>query len=112
MNTDRAPQCINRNASHFSNELRKASSVCITKYDQICASILGGADGRQRVSRILSIAVEKMFRVVQYLAPLRFKMCNRIADHREVFLQSDLEYLDNMEWPSFADDCDRGRIRI
>ena len=86
------------------HEIREASAVGFAEDDEIRAGFVRGFYGLERIFGILPVAVEKMFGVVQHLAPVRLQMANRIGDHREVFLQRDLKDLRDVQRPRLADD--------
>ena len=94
------------------DELGQSAAVCLAKDDEIGTGICGGLDGFERVFGVFFEAVEEVLGVVEHLAAVLLQVGDRISDHGEVFLESDLEDLGDVERPGLADDGDDGRLRI
>ena len=94
------------------DEFRQGSAIRFAEHHEVCAGIGSGFDGLERVIGIFAEAVEEVLGIIQHLATVLFEVSDRIRDHREVFLQSDLEDFRDMQRPGFAHDGHGGRFRI
>ena len=99
-------------ARHPFDKIRQVSAIRFAKHDQVRTGIARRFHRAQRVVRIFLVAVEKMFGVVEHLAPVLFQMRHGVRDHREIFLERDVENLGHMQRPRLADDGHGGRLRI
>ena len=99
-------------ARRLRDELRQRSAIGIAQHQQVRTRAVRRAQRRQRVVRIVLVAVEKMLRVVEHLASVAFQKRHGVRDHREVFLPRHPEHLDHLERPRFAHDRHGGRLRV
>ena len=99
-------------ASDFFDKLRQGTAIGFAQHNQISTGIAGGLDGLERVLGIFAEAVEKVLGIVQHLATVLLQVGNGVGDHREVFLQGDLEDLGDVQGPGLAHDGDGRRLRI
>ena len=94
------------------DELGQTPAIRLAEHDEIGTRVVRRLHGFQRIRRIFPVAVEKVLGVIEHLAALRLEVTHGVGDHREVFLERDLEDLGDMQRPRLADDRHRGRLRI
>ena len=94
------------------NLLGHAPAVGVAEHEDFCPAFPCGAQGIQRVDGVGLVPVEEMFGVVDDLAAVAALRCSDgVRDHLDVFLQSDVQDLLDVQIPAFAEDGDHRRLR-
>ena len=88
------------------------AAVGVAECQRRSAAVSGRSQGRQRIRRVVLVAVEVMLGVVHPLSPVRAHVRDRVADHLEVFFGRGAQHGFDVEQPALAEDRDDGRMRF
>ncbi len=92
--------------------LGQRAAVGVAEDDDRGAGILGGVERLQGVLRVVLVAVEEVFGVVEDLAAGGAAERDRVGDHAQVLFEGGADHLADVHVPGLADDGDDGRLRI
>ena len=67
--------------------MRKAPTIGIAQNDKISAALLRRLPGRERIFRLIGVAIKTVFSIVDDKLSVVFEIPNRVADHREIFIR-------------------------
>ena len=85
---------------------RKHPAVRVAEHRSLRPRLLRGLQHVHRVRRVAPIAVEEVLRVEEDPAVLRAQERDRVAHHRDAFVQVRAEHLGDVHVPRLADDAD------
>ncbi len=91
---------------HLRNFVGQGAAIGITKHQPFRPRFSGRAEGGDRIVAVAPIAIKPMFRVVDHPSPLAAQVGDRIANHRQVFIQGGVQPLGDVQIPGLAKNRD------
>jgi hypothetical protein len=104
MDAKRCFYCLLNHFNSFGNFMRKGPAICIAKNQTVSPCISSGLQGFDRKLRIRLISIKKVFRIIKDLVKLLFQEGHGLINKIQIFPESYLEGLLDMEVPALPED--------
>ncbi len=91
---------------------RQGAAVGVAHHQRRGPGVACDTGARDRVGRVVAIAVKIVLEVVDHLAARGAAVPHRVADHREVLVGGGAQHVGHMQQPRLADQSDDGRAGV
>ncbi len=96
----------------FGDFVRESAAVGIAKDDDVGPAFLRSFERLQRVFLVVLVPVEKVLGIVNDFLALILEIGGSVVNHLAVFLGGGAKHLNNVEFPTFAEEGDGRRVGV